>query len=265
MGSRLVFTDVDANALVVEGPTAVTRIPTGESTGLPNFDIMDAHPAGWVLVTTKESSSFLAIHVDTSEVRPISIQIPAGLRRYAAFTAGPAPGGFDSTVRELRVTSTGGVTLPLRDDALAHLYVSPNGKDWQPVGSPIGNVYQSKGIESGGSFVHAGNAYAVSLPPWSQPPPGVERLDYQSTQLIRPESSVVEVVEQSPQGSHYNHVYDLSLDGGCLANSGISGGDIGWVNAVTGERFTFPMPEPDYTNTALSWLTGPGVQVYSIF
>jgi len=265
MGSRLVFTDVNDNSLVVESATEITRIATGESTGLPNFSIADAHPSGWVLVTMKEAASFLAIHIDTKEIRPINIALPAGLRRYDAFTAGPAPGGFDSNSRELRVTSSGGVTLPLRDNSLAHLYVSPDGQDWQPVGSPIGNVYQSKGVEAGGSFVHAANAYAVSLPPWEPPPPGIERLDFQSTQLVRPSIPLSEIVEQSPQGSHANHVYELSVDGGCLATTSLSGGDIDWLNAVTGERFTFPMPEPDFTQTAFSWRSGPGVRIYSIF
>jgi hypothetical protein len=265
MGSRLVFTDVDDNSLVVESATEVRRIPTGESTGLPSFDIVDAHPSGWVLVSTKEGAGFLAIHIDTTEVRPINIKIPDGLRRYDAFTAGPAPGHFDSNSRELRVTSSGGVVLPLRDNALAHLYLSSNGQDWQPLGAPIGNVYQSKGFEAGGSFVHAANAYAVSLPSWEPPPPGVERLDFQSTQLVRPSVPLSEIVEQNPNGSHPNNVYELSVDGGCLATSSISGGDIEWLNAVTGERFTFPMPEPDFTSVTFSWLTGPGVQGFSIF
>lgn len=92
----------------------------------------------------------------------------------------------------------------------------------------------------------------------------MERLNFQSTQIVRPSVPLSEIVEQSPEGSHANHVYELSLDGGCLATTAISGGDIEWLNAVTGERFTFPMPEPDFTSTSVSWLTGPGVQMFSI-
>lgn len=265
MGSRLVYTDESVSALVVESADSVRHINTGDSTGLPHFAIFDAHPSGWVLLTTKEPASFLAVHIDTEEIRKITIKIPPELRRYDAFTAGPAPGAFDSNAQELRVTSLGEVILPLRDQASAHLYLSPDGAAWQPLGEAIGNVYLSKGIEAGGSFAHVGNAYAVSLPAWSDPPAGEERVDYQSTQLVRPASSVSEIAEQSPLGSHYNHFYELSLDGGCLATAPIGGGDIAWLNAVTKERFTFPMPETNYTTPALAWHTGPGVTIYSLF
>ena len=144
---------------------------------------------------------------------------------------------------------------------------------WSPDGASIAIVSDREGgpqifvAPAGGGAAKrvSKNGSYNTTPAWSPSPPGVERLDFQSTQIIRPESSQSVIVEQSPQGSHYNHVYELSLDGGCLATSAIAGGDIGWVNAVTGERFDFPMPETDFTITALSWLTGPGAQVYSLF
>jgi hypothetical protein len=265
LGSRLVYTDVDANTLVVESATEVTRIDTGEATGLPYFDIFDIHPSGWVLVTTKDPQSFLAVHADTHEIRAITIQIPAGLRRYDAFTGGPAPGAFDAVAGELRVTSAGDVILPLRNDEAAHLYVSHDGKDWEALGAPIGQVYLSKGVEAGGTFVHVGNAFAVTLPPWAPAPPGSERLDFQSTQLVRPESKMSLVVDKKAEGASSNRVYHVSLDGGCLAGTSISGGDISVSNAVTGEEFLFVMPEGDFTETAFTWMSSPDVPIYSLF
>jgi hypothetical protein len=265
LGSRLVYTDVDENTLVVESATEVTRVPMGEATGMSSFDIFDIHPSGWVLVTAKDPQSFLAVHADTHEIRAITIEIPPGLRRYDAFTAGPAPGAFDAVAGELRVTSAGDVILPLRDDEAAHLYVSRDGKDWAALGAPIGEVYSSKGVEAGGTFVHVGNAFAVTLPPWAPAPPDSDRLDFQSTQLVRPESKVSLVVDKSPPGSNANRVYHVSLDGGCLATTSISGGDISWSNAVTGEQLSFAMPKGDFTQTAFTWLSSPDVAIYSLF
>jgi hypothetical protein len=263
-GSRLVYTDESDNTLVVEGAGGSQRFPLldAPSDFLPH--IFDMHPSGWALVTTAEPLHFTALHALTGERREIEIVLPKGFRRYDAFTGGVGPGAFDSSVHELRVTSSGGVLLPLRNAATGLLFTSEDGQKWQSAGAPIGNVYSAKGVEAGATLLHVGNAFAVSLPAWDPAPPGVERIDYQSTQLIRPASGTSFVVEQAAMGNSYNHLYNLSLDGGCLATEPILAGDVRWSSALSGEDFTFPLDAQSSISNALQWATGDDVTLWSL-
>jgi hypothetical protein len=252
-GDRLVYVEHDPPALAVETSQSVRRIALPD----PEIDLFALHPSGWALISAGYSNRFFAVQIDTEEVRSIVVTPPSGLSRYAAFTGGVGSNAFDATVGELVPTSTGGIALPLRDAVSARLHASQDGAAFEPLGLPIGLVYESAGMEVAGTFLHFGNNYAVSLPEWDPPADGVARLDNESMQSIRPSEGSTLLIEQSPMGQNFQHSYRLSRDGGCLGITGISGGDVKWVNTLTDERFSFALPPlTAYGNPPLwAWTT----------
>lgn len=265
-GASLVYTDPSDGSLVVESAQGRKTLDLGGPSGDESPVLFDFHPSGWALLSTQKTLQFLAIHVGTGDKRILDLVLPQGYARYASFTGGPGPDQFDSNSRELRVTSAGGVLLPLRSAALGYLFTSTDGATWEALGAPIGHVFGAKGVESGGTFLHIGNAYSVTLPPWDPAPPGSGRIDYQSTQLIRPESGQSLVVLQSPMGEFYNDYYGLSADGGCLSTSHVTGPGVVWTSAVNGDSFSFPSPGSgtDSLAAALDWATDGDVSSASL-
>ena len=264
-GRFLVFVS-DDGGLSVEGSHSLTTYDLGEPEGAPPQGIFDFHPSGWALITTPDPLRFIAIHAGTGERHPIDIALPPGYSRYDNYTAAFGSPQFDANARELRVTSTGGVILPLRSASLGYLFASQNGSSWQPLGEPIGQVYTARVAEAGGTYLHIGNAFAVTLPAWDPAPPGVDRIDFQSTQLVRPVDGQSLLVDKSPMGSAYNDFYKLTADGGCLATSPVGGNSVVWDNAVTGESFSFPTLGQDYDSVlpSVDWVTDGEVDSASI-
>lgn len=235
----LVGFDPEGPAVVVASSVTARRFALPpDITGL-----FELSRAGKALLSTTVPTGFAVLDLSTGELRRLTVVVPAGLVRYGSFASFE---GYDAGAKELVLTSSGGLLLPLRDAAEGYVYASQDGSGWAPLGAPVGAIYRAYVAEAGGTVLHFGNDFATELPPWEPPPPQSGRIDGMSLQAIRPESGV-----QAEFPASNTRYYALTADGGCL---GV---------AVEGQVMTLSLADGTLRNYVIGAATWNGVDAFA--
>jgi hypothetical protein len=231
--SALLYVDAEAPAATLETSTAAMpqALPL-----VPPVTLALSHPIGWILAKEQGSAMmFGAANPRTGQEQAVSIQIPAGLKRF-----GSTPRFDFGATDELALTSNGQLLLGLRDAAVGRMYRTTSGSDWEPIGEPVGEVHRLEAIERAGTYLVRGTSLGQLTSDWAPAPPGVARRDYQQMQLVRPESGIFVMLYQAQPGTGFNRAYELSADGGCVAR--LRDQTLQVISAVTGQQHTLTLP-----------------------
>jgi hypothetical protein len=233
---------------MLETPDGVQKLPLALS---PKGSLFSTHASGWQLVSSTFSLwSYATANVTSGDAHAFDITLPADLHRFGSFGSGIP--GFDNSTGELAQTSDGAVVLGLRDASVGRLYTSPDGVTWNSVGFPVGKVWKLVALERAGTFLIAGTPLGFTSDDWAPAPPGIERIDYQQMQLVRPPEGVVLV--QATPGTGFTRSYSVSADGGCAGTLLDSKLEI--TSAITLEKTIVTLPE--YTSVYGAWTFAPG-------
>jgi hypothetical protein len=248
VGSKLTWVDPPSPSAVLETPEGAETLPLALS---PKGSLFSTHPSGWQLVSSTFSLwSYATANVATGDAHALEITLPPDVHRFGSFGSGIP--GFDNSTGELGQTSDGGVVLGLRDASVGRLYTSLDGLTWSSVGFPVGKVWKLVSIERAGTFLIAGTPLGFTSDDWAPAPPGIERIDYQQMQLVRPPVGVVLV--QATPGTGFTRSYSLSADGGCAGTLLDSKLEI--TSALTLQKSVVTLPE--YTPVYGAWTFAPG-------
>jgi hypothetical protein len=220
----------------------------------PSASLFRAHPAGWILAGTSVSPwTFASANVASTETRPFGIELVPGTFRFGSF--GSAFTGFDSNSDELGLASDGSIFLGMRDASVGRLYRSFDGASWSQVGLSVGKVYTLVALERSGSFLIAGTPMGRLPDDWAPAPPGVQRFDYQQTQLVRPSAGIATVLAQATLGTGFTRSYSLAADGGCAGT--LLDDKLEITNALTAQKTVITLPTFTPVYGVWSFVPGP--------
>jgi hypothetical protein len=196
------------------------------------------HPTTWMLIGFRDSPySFDLAHVGDGTVVDVDVEPPAGLRRFRA----DGIVGFDTAATdELGLDSEGRVLVGFRDDTRGHLYRSADGKNWEALGLPLGEVRGVAGLERNGTYLIHGKPSGYRPGRWLPPEEGSRRVDFEQVQLVRPSAGTELVLYQADDHMSQTRNFVLSDDGGCAAL--LLGDNVYLTSAVTGESRTITLP-----------------------
>lgn len=209
--------------------------------------VFEIHPSGWTLFGLGEPARFLSFHPATETLREIVIRLPPGFRRYRM----PNDAGFDSSARELHITSSGSIILPLRNDVAGYLFESHDGTVWHKYGRAIGEAYRGFVAESGGTYLHVASDFSADLPTWGEAPRSFGRIDGTSVQLIRPDFLAEWLLHER------SVLHQMSSDGWCVAS--LLGDKTRVANVSDGEVEEYEWRHTD--DASFTWIPGNDLYV----
>jgi hypothetical protein len=196
------------------------------------------HPSAWMLIGFRDSPySFDLAHVRDGRVVEVDVEPPAGLRRFRA----DGIVGFDTAATdELALDSQGRILVGFRDDTWGHLYRSADGKNWEALGLPVGEVRGVAGLERNGTYLIHGKPSGYRPGHWPPPEQGSRRVDFEQVQLVRPSAGTELVLYQADGPISQTRNFVLSDDGGCAGL--VLGDNVYLTSAVSGDSRTFTLP-----------------------
>jgi hypothetical protein len=169
------------------------------------IEVVDHAPSGWVLISV--GSDFARFNVTTGEASKQTLAFPPGFRTLQGTLSGRGPWFIDGD---------GSFLVALRNDYVAGIYRSRDGvSNWSLVGRTLGEVEAIAVTAANGTYVieaEGTNELFVPREMWTaKAPPGQEpELLQRSTQIIRPETNVEEILQRQLQAA-------VSEDGLCVA------------------------------------------------
>lgn len=249
-GPKVTWVAASSPAAVVETPDAVNELPLPL---VPKVSLFSTHPSGWQLVSSEFSLwSYATANVATGAVNTMDITVPQELHRFGSQAGLP---GFDASGNELGQTSDGSILLGMRDASVGRLYTSVDGLTWTGLGFPVGKVLRLVAIERSGTFLVAGTPLGATTDDWSPAPPGIERIDYQQMQLVRPMLGQGVVLAQATPGTGFTRSYAVSADGGCAGT--LLDDHLEITSALTLEKSVVTLPEFTPVYGAWTFASGP--------
>lgn len=250
LGDKLGWVDPGAPAAVLETADGAKKLALPLD---PKVGLFSTHPAGWELVLSDGSPyEFASANVTAGAVHPMNITIPSHLHRFGSFGQGVI--GFDNTAGELGMSSDGAILLGLRDESVGMLYSSTDGVTWTAIGFPVGKVWSLVALERAGTFLIAGTPMGFTTDDWAPAPAGLNRVDYQQMQLVRPALGIGTVLAQATIGTGFTRGYSLSADGGCAGT--LLDDKLEITSAITLEKTVIALPT--FTPVYGAWTFVPG-------
>lgn len=248
-GSQVTWVEPSSPAAAAETADGVEKLPLPL---VPKVALFSTHPSGWQLLSSEFSLwSYATANVATGAVNTLDITIPSDRHRFGSLAGIP---GFDTSGNELGQTSDGSIVLGMRDASVGRLYTSTDGLTWNGLGFPVGKVWRLVAIERSGTFLIAGTPMGATTDDWAPAPSGIDRVDYQQMQLVRPVSAQGVVLAQATPGTGFTRSYSLSADGGCAGT--LLDDELEITSILTLEKTVVTLPE--FTPVYGAWTFAPG-------